>query len=184
MHCLCLLGLLAATVAATGSSSGSGSSGGGPHPAQEPANGSKANNSTPYVPDLPGAGEARAWLVAYHEQRQGQAEDPPVWPPALRLPSCTALRTNAAAAAAGLHGEQAERGRQPKRHMILATVGDDWGPEASKNRRGCALAADCPTSCLLPWDHSTQLHGTFPTDCPHCCACLQVVGRPPARYQL
>ncbi|KAL4419604.1 hypothetical protein ABPG77_001658 [Micractinium sp. CCAP 211/92] len=94
--------------------------------------------SIPYVPDLPGAGEARAWLAAYYEQKRGRAADPPAWPAALRLPSCTELQANAAAAEAQLQGPelrgaQVEPGQQLERHMILATVGDTWAPDASRN---------------------------------------------------
>ncbi|KAL4447589.1 hypothetical protein ABPG75_004808 [Micractinium tetrahymenae] len=151
-------------------------------PVPEPA-GSGSTPAIPFFPDLPGAEEARAWLASYHQQRQGRAVTAPAYPPTLRPPSCTELGEQAAEPlmpeAPGQWPQQAAEalGQRPRRHMILATVGDTWGPDASGNRwlDNPRLAASFDLVVVYFGNSSTF-------SCPQC---LHVFRRPRAtKYQL
>lgn len=97
-----------------------------------------------FVPDVPGAAEARGWLLQYaNERRQGGGI--PHWPAAVTLPACAPAdatveeRTPAAELQPRQQGErhhqqQPEQQQQRHRHLVLATVGDGWGPGESQNR--------------------------------------------------
>lgn len=131
--CACLLLMLAASAAVSAAAAAHLT-------ASEPAAAASLAppaSRLPFVPDLPGAAEARAWLASYHEERRRHAAEPPVWPQALRLPSCAELGSKAAAPQGQMshvRGARPARDARPERHMILATVGDSWGPDASRNR--------------------------------------------------
>lgn len=106
----------------------------------------------PFVPDVPGAEEARAWLAAHQEERQQRAQAPPAWPASLSLPSCLELSHQLLAGqprqlAQGRHGQGQEGQQAPTRHLILATVSDAWGADASKNR--CFLPGSRARSATL-----------------------------------
>lgn len=149
----------------------------------------------PFVPDVPGAEEARAWLVAHQGERQQRGQGPPAWPASLSLPSCDQLSEQPQEEQQrwleqGLHGRGAswEGQLQPTRHMILATVSDAWGPDASRN--GCeekrALPparpawqrSHCHTACMhmrQAWSPAVSNHLLpRPAACfvsaPHTCA--------------
>lgn len=120
-----------------------------------------------YVPDVPGAAEAREWLLRYNRERR-QRGMLPRWPESISLPACeapgAALEAGAPAAeqlaeqqvrqqpqkqqlveqqVAGQQGEQ-----QRPRHLVLATVGDSWGPGADQNRWGARRSPRLPcTTC-------------------------------------
>lgn len=80
----------------------------------------------------PGMKECRAWLSRYREEQQARLQqDPeagPRWPEAISLPACNST----AASAASDGGSQRSVGSS--RHLVLATVGDHWGLNATKNR--------------------------------------------------
>lgn len=92
----------------------------------------------PFVPNVPGADKARAWLTANHEQRQKRSQSPPAWPASLSLPSCAELSEQPHEGqqrqlTQGRLSQGREEQRQPTRHMILATVSDAWGADASRS---------------------------------------------------
>lgn len=113
-----------------------------------------ADSDEVFVPDVPGAAEARQWLQAYYRERR-QRGTAPRWPAAVALPSCEAATGPPA-------GPQQQRRH---RHLVLTTVGDRWGPGADRN--GCAqprpLAA-CLATVLV---HASRagLPFTFPLQC-------------------
>lgn len=165
MHRLCLLTLMAASTVAVAAAAHQ-------QPASEPSTSPpKPAFKVPFVPDLPGAPEARAWLASYHEQRRGRAAEPPAWPPALGLPSCAELQSEAASARGQGHGEQAagrQRDKRPERHMILATIGDGWGPDASRNRCAAALKGRAAPA------HGHPNLSRHVATCGHVAACVWV----------
>ena len=106
-----------------------------------------------FVPDVPGAAEAKDWLLRYASERR-QRGDIPRWPEAVSLPACAPPGASAegpAPAADPPLQQQAELQQElpplqlpvpPLRtHLVLATVGDSWGPGPSQNRWEPATAA-------------------------------------------
>ena len=67
---------------------------------------------------------AEAWLLRYYQQRRVAAHRPPAWADGIELPPCAAPAEQQQVQQQALH-----------RHLVLATVGDDWGPGADRNRR-------------------------------------------------
>lgn len=98
-----------------------------------------------FIPDVPGAEEARAWLQRFHAE-QRQRGDVPRWPAAVALPSCEAPSAALDGHTLRRQQQQQQQRRQQRqqqqrqqqqqhaRHLVLATVGDNWGPDADTNR--------------------------------------------------
>lgn len=99
-----------------------------------------------FVPDVPGAELARHWLHDYYLERQhrGAASR---WPAAATLPSLSGCEARGVVPGADkpapmphasrkqqLGWPPQQQGGQHSKHLVLAAVGDSWGPGADKNR--------------------------------------------------
>ena len=96
------------------------------------------------VPDVPGALQAREWLLSYYAERK-QRGSMPRWPPAVALPSCEVKVAAAAEREVAGEGpsEQQPEQQLDQRHLVLATVGDRWWPDAGRNRWGALPCERC-----------------------------------------
>ena len=151
------------------------------------AAGEDGGTSLPFVPDGPGADAARSWLAQHRRVAAAAEPGGPSWPPALSLPACDAppgpppvqLRPprQADQAAQAPQAEQPAAQRR-ERLLIAATVGDSWGPDASRNRCAPALLCRPPgePACLLESVGVEALLGGLPDGC-----CSTATARKPAR---
>lgn len=99
---------------------------------------SSPSPAAPFVPDVPGEAQARKWLAGHYAEQQ-QRGAAPRWPAAVSLPGCEqpgAVPNHQASAEEQQlrRADQEDRtAERHKSHIVLATVGDGWGPGAGQN---------------------------------------------------